>query len=141
VSGVDRRKHHLLIFKELGVPEYDDRYESRVDEIFEVIRAAVEVQSSVPYNLDYPVVQVLRPVLPHLRRHFVGHPVDKTVEYNIIWTQKKESKAFLDPAVVSVYGPHSYLSPITGRIIRHPRLYEQFYVRDLSKEERKLFIM
>jgi len=55
VSGVDRRKQHLLFFKESGIPEPRARGESPVDEIFEVIRAAVEVQSSVPYNLDYPV--------------------------------------------------------------------------------------
>jgi len=43
--------------------------------------------------------------------------------------------------VVSAYGPHSYKSPITSRIIRHPRLHEEFYASDLSKEVRKLFIM
>ena len=76
-----------------------------------------------------------------LQRYFVELPVDKKVEYSIIKTQRTESRAFLDPAVVSVYGPHSYLSPITGRIIRHPRLHEEFYASDLTKEERKLFIM
>ena len=141
MTGVDRRKHHLLFFKETGVPEYEDRYESPVDEIFQVIRAAVEVQSSVPYNLDYPVFQVLAPATPHLRRYFIEHPVDKKVEYSITMTKRAESKAFLDPAVVSLYGPHSYKSPITGRIIRHPRLHEEWYASDLSKEDRKLFIM
>lgn len=99
------------------------------------------MQSLVPYNLDYPVFQVLSPVTSALRRWFVEHPVDKKVEYSTTMTRRTESRALLDPAVVSVYGPHSYKSPITGRIIRHPRLHEQWYASDLSKDDRKLFIM
>ena len=84
--GFDRRKHHLLKFGEAADPEVGDKYESLVEEIFEAVHAAIHVQSSVPYNLDYPVFQVLSPALPRIRRWFIEIPVDKKVEYCSLMT-------------------------------------------------------
>jgi len=42
-------------FHECGGPKELDRIESDVREIFEVIGAAVLVQSLSPYNYNYPV--------------------------------------------------------------------------------------
>jgi hypothetical protein len=51
--------------------------QSPFDAIYQVINAAIKIQSIPPYNLDYPLFQVIPPSFPHVKRSFTEHKLDE----------------------------------------------------------------